>query len=555
MNSKIQHEHQSLNLSFIEQTNILLKDLEHILILTQIRANDIPYSRICQFCKFIHDYDEQHNLVIKQYSEAQFISDLIAEHQTLFEICNWAHQTLNFQNAGDQDKAWNHIISNNLQQVHNFLKDDEKCILNSLKPFGAGNQLFDFMKLSANQNENWVLTLETLNQVVTQNQYSNNKLYKWATCQSVPLSANMPKFYENLWLNIRAELFCKVMTRHSEIYPKMMQCINFGINKPYVWRPKYYELNFVSADFGVETLGKQFIYQIIKYLTKKSSVDQFIQLVEEAIYTLSNISIKIQDTKQRVLCFYKIGLMINNLLDIDEEDEYNLLKLLTEVIKLIEVENFDLHIKFKYLTQLLSFLKRSPTFNQFIFQTCQGIINQIGNSLSIILELLQQDKFESTLITEIAFDQFTILSPIQQNELISKEFSKYFDYEQKKTQIKRLYPYIIQNIELFKDTYPQLLLDYPDIALNETEYYQTYIKKDIESMKNFIIAKEIPDIWFIKYIIFILDQNNENDISDVILGITNKYEQFEKLENKRQILALIAKKLTVFSEFIDYLLK
>lgn len=42
--------------------------------------------------------------------------------------------------------------------------------------------------------------------------------------------------------------------------------------------------------------------------------------------------------------------MINNLLDIDEEDEYNLLKLLTEVIKLIEVENFDLHIKFKYLT-------------------------------------------------------------------------------------------------------------------------------------------------------------------------------------------------------------
>jgi hypothetical protein len=30
-------------------------------------------------------------------------------------------------------------------QVNNYLNDDEKCILNSLKPFGDSDKLFDFM--------------------------------------------------------------------------------------------------------------------------------------------------------------------------------------------------------------------------------------------------------------------------------------------------------------------------------------------------------------------------------------------------------------------------
>ncbi|CAD8050314.1 unnamed protein product [Paramecium primaurelia] len=555
MSSQLHYELNSLNEDFRFQINQLSTDLDHILSLTKIRGQDIPFSRICQNCKFNHDYDSQHNLVMKQYTEAQFISDLIAEHDTLYQICNWAHQSVNQQNGREQDRAWTHIISNNFNQVQKLLTDEEKCILNSLRPFGAGKNQFDFMRLSTYQNENWVLALENLNQVA--NRISNNKLFKWATCQSVPWSTDISKFNENLWLNIRADLFCKVMTAHAEIYPKMQKCINFGINKPYIWQPKYYELNCDDMHYGIETFGKLFIIEIIKYLTQKSNANQLIELVYEAIDVLINKQINPQYTINRANCFYKIALMINDLLDINNDDEYQFLQLIVEIIKIIETEIFDLPTKYKFLIHLLSILTRLSTFNLFIQQICQNIINQFGGSLSSILQLLLDNKFNNALITKIAFDKFTHLSPIQQNELISSSFSQYFDYNEKKVQILFFLPYIIENIEIFKNTFEQLLQDYPDLGELENQYYQVYINKEVERMKNLIKEVKIPFYWFTKYIMFLLNipKLKQKDILIIMDAIQINNELFDSLENKTFILALIAKKLTEFKAFVNYLLQ
>ncbi|CAK90928.1 unnamed protein product (macronuclear) [Paramecium tetraurelia] len=557
MNSQLQYEHNSLNQDFRHQINLLSTDLDHLLSLTKIRGQDIPYPRICQNCKYPHDYDSHHNLVIKSYTEAQFISDLIAEHDTLFQICNWAHESVKQQNVREQDKVWSNIISNNFDQIQNSLADDEKCILNSLRPFGAGKNQFDFMRLSTFQSENWVLALETLNNFSSRASHNKIKLFKWATCQSDSWSTNISKFNETLWLNIRADLFYKVMTAHAEIYPKMMKCINFGINKPYVWQPKRYELNCNDMNFGIETLGKLFIIEIINYLTQKSKASKLIQLVEEAIDLLVSKRMNPQYTIIRANCFYKIALMLNDLLDINEDDEYQFLILITKIIQNIETEIFDLPTKYQFLIHLLSLLTRLSTFNEFIQQICQNILNQLGSSLSSILQLLIDNKFNNVLITTITFARFTALSPMQQNELISSSFSQYFDYNEKKKQIWLFLPYIIENIDLFKNTFIQLLQEYPDLEEQENQYFQIYINKEIERMQILIKDLTIPVYWFTKYITFILEDPNLNqkDILNIMDGIQINNLLFDGLENKKYILALIAKKLTEFKQFINYLLK
>ncbi|CAK56060.1 unnamed protein product (macronuclear) [Paramecium tetraurelia] len=554
----MQYEQKPLNVKLAQQIDLLSTDLDHILSLTKIRGKDIPYSRICQYCKFNHDYDTHHNLVMKQYSEAQFISDLIAEHDTLFQICNWAHQSLNNQNLKEQDLAWFHILQNQFHLVQNFLKDEEKCILNSLKPYGVGQYLFDFMQLSTYQNENWVLALETLHQATTSRvSNTNNKLYKWATCQSIPWCTDISKFDENLWLNIRAELFCKVMTRHSEIYPKMMKCINFGINKPYLWTPKYYELNYEDMGLGIETIGKRFIIEIIKYLTQKSNAFQLVELIEDAITALSNISQNQQFVNLRANCFYKIAIMISDLLDIDEQDECQFSQLIKRIIEFIEAENLDFVVKQKILIHLLSFLTRLSMYNQFICQMCQNIINYLGDSLGSILQLFIDYKFDKALITKIVFNQFTKLSPIQQNEIISSSFSKYFDYDQKKSYILELVPYIIKNIELFKNTSVELFQEYPEIGDFHDLYLHVYITQDYGRMKTMIQEQQIPFQWFSKYITFILENPHleQKEICEVMNAIDINSVLFDSLENKVYLLALIAKKLTLFKTFINYLLK
>lgn len=65
MNSQLLYEQNSQNDEFRNQINLLSTDLDHILSLTKIRGEDIPFSRVCRNCKFNHDYDSQHNLVIK----------------------------------------------------------------------------------------------------------------------------------------------------------------------------------------------------------------------------------------------------------------------------------------------------------------------------------------------------------------------------------------------------------------------------------------------------------------------------------------------------------
>lgn len=30
------------------------------------------------------------------------------------------------------------------------------------------------------------------------------------------------------------------MTRHAELYPLMKEAINYGINKPFIWKPPHY---------------------------------------------------------------------------------------------------------------------------------------------------------------------------------------------------------------------------------------------------------------------------------------------------------------------------
>ncbi|CAD8141599.1 unnamed protein product [Paramecium octaurelia] len=557
MNSQLQYEHNSLNEDFRYQINLLLNDLDQILSLTKIRGKDVPYPRICRNCKFIHDYDSQHNLVIKSYTEAQFISDLIAEHDTLFQICNWAHQSIKQQNARDQDKAWSNIISNNFDQIQNSLADDEKCILNSLRPFGAGKNQFDFMRLSTYQNENWVLALETLNQFLSRPSQTQNKLFAWATCQSVPWNTDISQFNEILWLNIRADLFYKVMTAHAEIYPKMMKCINFGINKPYVMQPKRYELNCNDMNFGIETLGKLFIIEIIKYLTQKSNASKLIQMVKEAISLLISKRINPEHTIIRATCFYKIALMLNDLLDINYDDEYQFLLLIAKIIQIIETEIFNLPTKYQILIHLLSLLTKLSTFDEFIQQICQNILNQLGGSLSSILQLLIDNNFNNILITTITFTRFTALSPMQQNELISSAFSQFFDYNEKKKYIFLFLPYIIENIDLFKDAFLQLLQEYPELEESENQYFQVYINKEVVRMKSLIKDLVIPVYWFTKYIIFLLEDPNlnQNDILNIMDAIQINNQLFESLENKKFILALIAKKLTVFKQFINYLLK
>ncbi|CAD8174132.1 unnamed protein product [Paramecium pentaurelia] len=560
----ISHNHQENNYSSEivgYQLQQLISDLEHIQNLTKIRGNDSPFPRRCTYCKIQHDYDSEHNLVVTQYTDSEFISDLIQEHDTLYKICQWAHQSIGQQTIRDsmspQDKAWNHILSNNYDEVNKYLNDEEKCILNSLQPFGTGNKLFDFMKLSKYQNENWVLTLELLYKATQRAPYDNNKLYLWATCQSVEWQSGISKFNEDLWLNVRAELFYKVMSKHNEIYLKMNRCINFGINKPFIWKPKFYELNCGYMNDEIDRIGKKFIIEIIKYITSKNNIFQFLQLIKDSLFTLLNKTNDLKQASLRSKCYFKIALMISDLLDIDPNNEQVLLEQIEEIVKLIQEEFIDRNTKLQYLIQLLSILRRQDNFNSFIFQVCQNIINSLGDSLSSFLQLLINFNFDKDFITNIAFEQFHKLSPYQQNELLSKEFQKYFSQDCLKQQVYSLLSYIIENIENFKNIFGFLLQEYQDFLRDEGEYYKVYIDEDIEKMLYYLKQQRIPPYWFAKYIQFILSNPNLNQLQ--IFGIMEAIKLndylFINLPKKRQLLAELAKKLTSIKSFVNHLLQ
>ncbi|CAD8072705.1 unnamed protein product [Paramecium sonneborni] len=543
------------------QLQQVLSDLEHIQNLTKIRGNDSQFPRRCTYCKIQHDYDIEHNLVVTQYTDAQFISDLIYEHDTLYQICQWAHQSIGQQTIRDsmspQDKAWNHILSHNYDQVNQNLTEEETCILNSLKPFGTGDKLFDFMELSKYQNENWVLTLELLYKATLRAPYDNHKLYLWATCQSVEWQSGISKFNEDLWLNIRAELFYKVMTKHNEIYPKMMKCINFGINKPFIWQPKFYELNCGYMNDEIDRIGKKFIIEIIKYLTSKKNLPQFIQLMKDSLLAIQTKTNDLKQSALRSKCYYKIGLMIYDLLDVDTDNELYLLEIIEEIVKLILQEFIDRNTKLQYLIHLLSILRRLDHFNTFIFLVCQTIINSQGDSLSSFLQLLIDFHFDQDFITKIAFEQFTKLSPLQQNELLSKEFQHFFSENCLQQQVDHLLPYIIENIENFKYIFGYLLQEYQNFLYEQNQYFNVYIDEDIEEMLKFLKQSTIPPYWFAKYIQFILSNPNLNQqqIFGIMEAIKLNDKLFINLPIKRQLLAQLARKLTSIKSFVNYLLQ
>ncbi|CAK79656.1 unnamed protein product (macronuclear) [Paramecium tetraurelia] len=560
----LSHIHQENNYSseiVNYQLDQLLSDFEHIQKLTKIRGNDSPFLKCCTYCKIHHDYDSEHNLVVTQYTDSQFISDLISEHDTLYKICKWAHDSIEKQPIRDsmspQDKAWSHILSKNYNEVYQYLSDEEECILNSLKPFGSGEKLFDFMELSKYQNENWVLTLELLQKATQRAPYDNNKLYLWATCQSVEWQSGISQFNEDLWLNVRAELFYKVMSKHNEIYPKMIKCINFGINKPFIQQPKFYELNCGYMNDEIDRIGKKFIIEIIKYITSKNNIFQFTQLIRDSLITLQAKTNDLKQAALRSVCYFNIALMISDLLDVDLDNEFHLLDLIKEIVELIEQEFIDRNTKLQYLIQLLSILNRQKAFQYFISTVCQNIIQSQGDSLRSLLNYLTDFQFDRDFITNLAFEQFPKLSPYQQNELLSKEFQIYFSQNSLQHQVNSLLPYIIENIENFKDTFRFLLKEYQSFLQQESEYFEVYIKEEIEQMLNYLKNKKIPPYWFAKYIQFILSNPNENQmqIFGIMEAIKLNDQLFINLSIKRELLAQLAKKLTSIKSFVNHLLQ
>ncbi|CAD8174003.1 unnamed protein product [Paramecium octaurelia] len=562
MSLSLNHQENNYSSEIVNyQLDQLLSDFEHIQKLTKIRGQDSPFSKCCVYCKIKHDYDSEHNLVVTQYTDSKFINDLISEHDTLYEICKWAHDSIGKQPIRDsmsqQDKAWNHILSKNYNEVHQYLDNEEQCILNSLRPFGEGEKLFDFMEFSKYQNENWVLTLELLYKATLRAPYDNNKLYLWATCQSVEWQSGISQFNEDLWLNVRAELFYKVMSKHNEIYPKMIKCINFGINKPFIYQPKFYELNCGYMNDEIDRIGKKFIIEIIKYITSKNNIGQFIQLIRDSLVTLQTKTNDLKQAALRSLCYFKIGLMISDLLDVDLDNEFNFLDLIKEIVELIEQEFIDRNTKLKYLIQLLSILERQQEYKYFISTVCQNIIHSQGDSLSSLLNYLIDFKFDRDFITNLAFEQFPKLSPHQQNELLSKEFQKYFSSDSLQRQVYSLLPYIIENIENFKDIFKFLLTEYNNFLFKESVYFEVYINEQIEEMLNYLKDIKIPPYWFAKYIQFILNNPNlkQQQIFGIMEAIKKNDQLFINLSIKRELLAQLAKKLTSIKSFVNHLLQ
>ncbi|CAD8043425.1 unnamed protein product [Paramecium primaurelia] len=200
-------------------------------------------------------------------------------------------------------------------------------------------------------------------------------------------------------------------------------------------------------NFDIETFSKSYIIEIIKYLTQKSNI---FKLIQDANDNLQNKYENQQFVNLRANYYYKMSIIINDLVDINLDDKFQFLILIKKIIKFIKTENPELSIKFKYLIHLLSFLTKFT---------------------KIYLQLLIDFKFNNTLITKIVFDQFTELSQFQQNELISSSFIKYFESNEK------------------KDLNTQ---EYPEQGEQEDQYFQIYINKEIEESftKYFIFIQE-----------------------------------------------------------------
>ena len=62
------------------------------------------------------------------------------------------------------------------------------------------------------------------------------------------------------------------MCRHNDLYPKVRKCINFGMNKPFLWVPQKYELNCGYMNDEIDRIGKKFIIVIINFLTTKDGL-------------------------------------------------------------------------------------------------------------------------------------------------------------------------------------------------------------------------------------------------------------------------------------------
>lgn len=62
------------------------------------------------------------------------------------------------------------------------------------------------------------------------------------------------------------------MSRHNDLYPKFRKCINFGLNKSFLWVPPKYELNCGYMNDEIDRIGKKFIILIINFLTTKDGL-------------------------------------------------------------------------------------------------------------------------------------------------------------------------------------------------------------------------------------------------------------------------------------------
>ncbi|KAM3141736.1 hypothetical protein pb186bvf_006058 [Paramecium bursaria] len=491
---------------------ILISDLNKAKLIVQSVERDCTIMRqTCFHCaKEHHIFEEEHNAVFQQYTEMDFIEEILqTECYQYYQLCQWAEKQVT--NMPNEIKQILNQDPNLDQSIQNQLK--------SIRPIGQiGETYLDIHNNDYEGSIEWIHNLQKLSQEVFFDK--QNQVLKFITFQA-DLTGD---FYYQQWTRLRSQLYSKFLACFRKNYPYFKDVINFGYTIDY----QIYEFNYIYSDMPLDysminqgRILQQVLIQFFMNTTGQLNIEE-VEKVKKQLLVIDQ-----RFHKQQIDIFYLLGYIFTKLRkfskDIDVEDILQLLLVqrqkCTEI--LIQSRNHDCkQLQARFIQKLL---KEQNGQNE---------------TEDFLLKLKKQDNFFFIQVAldsiECYVDEFLIIDLIQ---------TFYKDWE-RIYQFQRLMEKIIQhgNFVKKKDKYPRKLEAYQFLTelypnrFDMAEYIYNMMTNRQFAFENLdkLQKQQIPPKWQRKILIQLVnfcDTIDDMQIIKELVELTYKDLNLSRLPN------------------------